>query len=77
MGLPSGPSRLGTFTERLPTVAQGNYAVFADIVRESGFRRHDDREKHSTGRARQLLPSGMTRQRRRRTRQMGKHSDGF
>jgi hypothetical protein len=26
-----------TFTERLPAVAEGNYAVFADIVRESGF----------------------------------------
>lgn len=26
-----------TFTERLPAVAAGNYAVFADIVRESGF----------------------------------------
>ena len=26
-----------TFTERLPAVTAGNYAVFADIVRESGF----------------------------------------
>jgi hypothetical protein len=26
-----------TFAERLPAVAAGNYAVFADIVRESGF----------------------------------------
>ena len=26
-----------TFTERLPTLTAGNYAVFADIVRESGF----------------------------------------
>jgi hypothetical protein len=26
-----------TFTESLPSVAQGSYAVFADIVRESGF----------------------------------------
>jgi hypothetical protein len=26
-----------TFTERLPAVTGGNYAVFADIVRESGF----------------------------------------
>jgi hypothetical protein len=26
-----------TFSERLPAVAAGNYAVFADIVRESGF----------------------------------------
>jgi hypothetical protein len=27
----------GTFAERLPAVSAGNYAVFADIVRESGF----------------------------------------
>jgi hypothetical protein len=27
----------GTFTERLPSAAGGSYAVFADIVRESGF----------------------------------------
>src|SRR5260370_15029421 len=27
----------GTFAERLPAVAAGNYALFADIVRESGF----------------------------------------
>jgi hypothetical protein len=26
-----------TFTERLPSVSAGNYALFADIVRESGF----------------------------------------
>src|SRR4029434_6269646 len=26
-----------TFTERLPAMTRGNYAVFADIVRESGF----------------------------------------
>jgi len=26
-----------TFTERLPAVSAGNYALFADIVRESGF----------------------------------------
>ncbi len=26
-----------TFAERLPVVAAGNYALFADIVRESGF----------------------------------------
>jgi hypothetical protein len=26
-----------TFTERLPSVGAGNYALFADIVRESGF----------------------------------------
>lgn len=27
----------GSFAERLPAVAAGNYALFADIVRESGF----------------------------------------
>src|SRR5260370_4377978 len=27
----------GTFAERLPAVAAGNYAFFSDIVRESGF----------------------------------------
>jgi hypothetical protein len=27
----------GTFTEKIPPVAGGSYAVFADIVRESGF----------------------------------------
>jgi hypothetical protein len=27
----------GTFTEKMPPVAGGSYAVFADIVRESGF----------------------------------------
>lgn len=27
----------GTFAERLPAMAAGNYALFADIVRESGF----------------------------------------
>src|SRR5260370_6286644 len=26
-----------TFTERLPTIAAGNYALFADIVRDAGF----------------------------------------
>jgi hypothetical protein len=30
-------SAAGTFTEGLPSVAGGSYAVFADIVRESGF----------------------------------------
>ena len=30
-------SAAGTFTEALPAVAGGSYAVFADIVRESGF----------------------------------------
>jgi hypothetical protein len=30
-------SAAGAFTERMPTVEGGTYAVFADIVRESGF----------------------------------------
>jgi hypothetical protein len=30
-------SAAGTFTEKLPAAAGGSYAVFADIVRESGF----------------------------------------
>ncbi len=30
-------SAAGTFTEKMPAVAGGSYAVFADIVRESGF----------------------------------------
>jgi hypothetical protein len=30
-------SAVGTFTERMPPVSGGSYAVFADIVRESGF----------------------------------------